>query len=662
MNLTPQEIAQMAEDCVKNFLPRTTAYHTLLKIGINHTLIQNASDDRTYYTNVIQYLLSRDELGNWLLELTAEKIVFAKGWFKKIQFERKENTSNQQKYNSLSTQDLTGLTQSSALLEPKNDTERTLQNILSENFGTKPEFLIPNIPFRRGRYPGAVLAYSKKGQEFAVVMVERPDNVPDISGTIENVSIADRKIPYYLSNGLLDRGRDKESDITLKLEDVRIFEKTGAELKALLANDTSVTAARASDNSLLVVTRSFEAIPQIEIKADSLSSTEARNKTKDALIENGGNLSPKGFVVFRSQTPQIVAYEVAEVSFISSDFGESQFEVVLKPPIGLSTEFLPDSLHPLVGSHNEVAYAVLASPRYSHQIFGDLPAANTSANVMRDVLKNAGCVEIPLSVSIGERLNSENFKIALSEIEMFQKKHKPKAVIIYYVGHGVSGAAGSQYLVLGDYKGKLSDDIGNDKLYIETPQMPTFGTNFKDLSRVMNAIEQNFSKPKPGLVSVSEIYNRFKTLGISFALLIDTCYQTELLEQLRAILKFTSWGDYYGVSDFSDNELQEYFKSLEKYGNIPYLCDTNPVILSAKPGSLAPVLPHPFEEGFQKVRLAPLAVKSLRTINWAQAIGENLTWKDYFRRITDFNRTGELSFTGSISWSDFDVFENFKFI
>lgn len=91
MNLTPKEIAQFAEDCASNFLSRATAQHALLKIGINSSLIEDSPDDRAYYTNVIQYLLQRDEMENWFIELSKEKIVFIKQWLKKIKYRiRKE--------------------------------------------------------------------------------------------------------------------------------------------------------------------------------------------------------------------------------------------------------------------------------------------------------------------------------------------------------------------------------------------------------------------------------------------------------------------------------------------------------------------------------------------------------------------------------------------
>ncbi len=80
MKLTEKEIAELAEDCISNFLTRETAHHALLKIGINPALIQDAPDERAYYTNIIQFLCSHGQLENWLTELSKEGLKFTQEW------------------------------------------------------------------------------------------------------------------------------------------------------------------------------------------------------------------------------------------------------------------------------------------------------------------------------------------------------------------------------------------------------------------------------------------------------------------------------------------------------------------------------------------------------------------------------------------------------
>ncbi len=93
MKLTPQEIAQLAEDCINNHLTKDQVNFYVQKINRNPSEITDSNDLKAYYSNVIQYLLQRDELKNWLLELTAEKIVFAKEWLKKLSLLSKRKNS-----------------------------------------------------------------------------------------------------------------------------------------------------------------------------------------------------------------------------------------------------------------------------------------------------------------------------------------------------------------------------------------------------------------------------------------------------------------------------------------------------------------------------------------------------------------------------------------
>lgn len=84
MKLTEKEIAQLADDCVSNHLTKEQVNFCLQKVNITPFEIPSSDVLKTYYVNVIQYLLQKDELENWLIELTAEKIVFSKEWLKKI--------------------------------------------------------------------------------------------------------------------------------------------------------------------------------------------------------------------------------------------------------------------------------------------------------------------------------------------------------------------------------------------------------------------------------------------------------------------------------------------------------------------------------------------------------------------------------------------------
>ncbi len=82
---TSKIIADLAQSCIDNFLTRETAQFALHKIGINPALIQNSPDDRTYFSNIVQYLSSRGQVEAWLIELSKEGLKFAQEWLEKLE-------------------------------------------------------------------------------------------------------------------------------------------------------------------------------------------------------------------------------------------------------------------------------------------------------------------------------------------------------------------------------------------------------------------------------------------------------------------------------------------------------------------------------------------------------------------------------------------------
>ncbi len=84
-SFSPQDIANLAQSCIDNFLTKETADYALLKIGINPASIPNSSHTLTYYVNMIQFLSSRGQLENWLTELAKEGLKFTQEWLEKLE-------------------------------------------------------------------------------------------------------------------------------------------------------------------------------------------------------------------------------------------------------------------------------------------------------------------------------------------------------------------------------------------------------------------------------------------------------------------------------------------------------------------------------------------------------------------------------------------------
>lgn len=80
MNLTPHETAQLAQLCINNFLTQSATQFALREININPASIPSAPDDRTYFTNTIEFLSSHRQLENWVRVLSKDGIKFAQEW------------------------------------------------------------------------------------------------------------------------------------------------------------------------------------------------------------------------------------------------------------------------------------------------------------------------------------------------------------------------------------------------------------------------------------------------------------------------------------------------------------------------------------------------------------------------------------------------------
>jgi hypothetical protein len=554
-----------------------------------------------------------------------------------------------------------------AVLKPKHQA-KILQAALAEQFGSPPKAVVPNIPSRGGRYPGAVLAVTPSGSELLVRGMYRPANLPQVSGSLTGALLSEANAVWQLTGRTFGGTLQGHGSATVEVElkDIRIFEEESGSIAERLRSDESVGRARASGQNVVVVTKSYEAVPIITVRQQSQSKAEDWAKLKDELTKARGELTTDNAVIFRSTEPQVVAYEASDAKLIAGSFSAGDVKLELKrrisapPANGAPT---PDEF----GAKSKgrgVAFAVLASAFYTADQFGDLPEAATSADVVDELLRTTGANSLETGANNSARLTTESFAEVRKKLVNTLKTMKPRAFVFYYAGHAVSGQSGAEYLVMGDYRGKLTNDLQQTTPFVSRgiAEGPLAGSNIKDIMKVVAAAGQELSTSKPGLVAVADIYRDFAEADVPFALVIDGCFEAEAMSKLREDLRFTPWGDYYGVDGDVTGRLQEFQQALRTYGEAPYLRSENPVIFAARPGTLARPVAHPVYHGDLVPRVAPLAAKLLGTYLFALENREDLSLGLWLRRIADFAGTGELDVKGSISWSDFEVFRKISMV
>lgn len=546
------------------------------------------------------------------------------------------------------------------LVRPKPQ-RKVLQSALADQFGGDSSAIIPNVPARNGRYPGAVLAVSAGGSELLVRRMDRPESAPAASGSLTGAQLSEASAAWQLAGRLFGAGAEGSGSATvvIDLQEIRIFEQEASKLAADLRNDESVNRARASGQQVAVVTKAYEAIPTVMVRQRSDAKSEDWAKLKGALVNAKGELLADNSVLFRGVEPQVVAYETSEAKFIATSFSTGDAKVELKARrAGAQMVTAPQPKD--FGAHAagaDVAFSVIASPVYANKDFGDLPAATASAVLVDELFEAADAKRIDTGLNPSARLTTNIFAATCRRLVALVKERKPRAFVLYYAGHAVSGMAGAQYLVMGDYKGRLADDLKETSPITprRNPTLPSAGSNIDDIARALNAAAQELPETKPGLVPIAELYRELAETGVPFAIVVDGCYAAEAISKVREELQLTPWGDFYGVADGGPAQVREYQEALRAYGQAPYLRSSNPVIFSARPGTVASVVKHPFFGGDLISEVAPLAAKLGGTYLYALENRDELPLGVWLRRITDFAGTGELDVRGSISWSTFEA-------
>lgn len=560
-----------------------------------------------------------------------------------------------------------GLWITHTIFKPKPQS-KVLQSALADQFGGDAGAIVTNIPSRNGRYPGAVLAVSAKGSELLVRRMDRPEAAPAVSGSLKGAQLSEASAVWQLAGrafGARLAGQGNAS-VEIDLQEIRIFEQEASQLAVALRSDDSVNRARATGQPVVVITKSYEAVPVVTVRQSSDAKSEDWAKLKGELTKAKGELSADNSVVFRSTEAQVIAYETSEVKFIAGNFssGESKLELKRRQiVVGMSGEPQPEDFGGRAAG-GEVAFAVIASPTYTSQTFGDLPAAAASADLVSELFQATGAKSTETGLDSSARLTTATFAAARAKIIESVKAKKPRAFVLYYSGHAVSGMAGAHYLVMGDYQGKLADDLKQTSPFVPPggPASPLAGSNIDDIAKAIAAAGQELAPTQPGLVSVADLHREMSEIGVPFAIVVDGCYAAEAMSKLREELRLTPWGDYYGADDGGPRELHEYQRALRTYGEAPYLRSENPVIFAARPGTVAPVVANPFFGSDLVGSVGPLAAKLGGTYLYAVENREDLSLGDWLRRITDFAGTGELDVTGSISWSDFDALRQMSMV
>jgi hypothetical protein len=226
-------------------------------------------------------------------------------------------------------------------------------------------------------------------------------------------------------------------------------------------------------------------------------------------------------------------------------------------------------------------------------------------------------------------------------------------VIVYYVGHTFALPGADVTLLMGDAAERP-----------KTPRRdaPTLGANvggqIAALSDFAHQLEAAVTQPTEGLLHLARVYETLERTRVPFALLVDGCLESDRVSRFREDMGLvlgpggTNRLVYVGSAETATSELPAFADVLRHFADEqPYLHGTNPVVLAAKPGTLAESRPDPRWAWGESV--GPLAARLGRYVRTSRLDPDPPSLGEVVWQSAEYRGLGEISPRGSISWSDF---------
>jgi hypothetical protein len=544
---------------------------------------------------------------------------------------------------------------------------------LAKVLGVNPEFLHLNIPPSTGRLPGSTFVIS--GSLLPIDFTSRDDK-DLISG--DPFALDWHITTLFSGEGASGAGplgvlfeNSEAVRIEIRAHDCRVIEMKLPVIKDRLLHSKEVLEQSARGNNPFVVVRAFEGTLETRLTKSGKESARAWDDVKEsarrsskASQTNTTRISLAGTsedeVIVSWPTPVVFAYEVQKASLITTHLGTKPDDVNFAPvSVSDLTNATPKNPKPTAKSEGTGGWAMLtiASGYYPQVQFLNQEWNASSAGVFEDAL-------LPYHPSSVLRLRSSadtslTANLVLSNATQFVKHATEEGrslVVVYYVGHTVSGASGNLWLVQSDATVDSIQDAGKTP-----PNLKPVGENLDQLSKIADAVQATYGDGPKGMLAVEKLCAALSEGGVRFALIIDGCMEDQAFKDMANAVGFQFNPRYpelfyVGKSDVVTTEMSDFANLLDHFGqSMPCLRSENPVILAAKPGTVALGVKNPFVEGGPP--LGPLAVRAKEVVTAGLLNGESPPLATVIKSLASYRGVGEINLKGSISWSDFDGFE-----
>jgi hypothetical protein len=512
-----------------------------------------------------------------------------------------------------------------------------------------------NVPPAASRYPGTILATE---QLFILNPADANDEDLHTGGSFrltaeDNVAgsaLGSLGVPW------LNEATSSKQEVGLELEvsDGNILEMDVPALKRKLLASQEAQSAANKGTDPIVITRAYVGKLTYVLKRTGSDHGHLWQKAPKSNQDSehfhlDASRAQQGEVRVEMLDPVIFAFEASSAHYILTNLGVEPTDVNLTPirPQPQNASSTAPTSKPGVNW----SLVTIASGHYPKLATLRQDWNADSAQLVESTLSQYGPAAKMDLISTEQRpLTEQGVKDFLTQVASAVQANRSRFLVAYYVGHSMTWPSGDIALILGS-----ASEIP-ENLPTRSPELldKSLGTNIGDLARLANALDANLETLPEGFLPLRELYAGVAQAHIPFALIVDGCLRMDEFERLRSELGIVSDkglnvfffagpnGDA-GSSLLRLGDLQEHVADSQ-----PYLHSSNPVLLAAKPGTYAMSRPDP-DNTWSEV--GPLAARMTNLFRASRYDADGPSLGDLMGRVTDFNGVGEISPTGSISWS-----------
>ncbi|MBB6144338.1 hypothetical protein HNQ77_002290 [Silvibacterium bohemicum] len=514
-----------------------------------------------------------------------------------------------------------------------------------------------NLPPAASRYPGTILA-----TEQLFILNPADANDPDLhTGDSFQLTANDEVAGNALGSlGVpwLNEAASSKQEVGLELEvsDGKILEMDVPALKKKLLASQEAQSAANKGTDPIVITRSYVGKITYVLKRKgsdqgSLWQKAPKSNQDSEHFRIDASRTQEGEIRVEMLDPVIFAFEASSAHFILTHLGVEPTDVNLTP-IRPHTQTVSSTSPAPAKPGTNWTLVTIASGHYPKLVTLRQDWNADSARLVDSALSQYGPVATMDLISTEQQpLTEQGVKGFVAQVTSAVQANHSKFLVAYYVGHSMTWPSGDIALILGS-----ATEIPRN-LSTRSPELldRSVGSNIGDLARLANALDANLETLPQGFLPLRELYAELTQAHVPFALIVDGCLRMDEFERMRSELGIVSdkgLNVFFFAGSNGDpgsalsrlGDLQEHVADSQ-----PYLHSTNLVLLAAKPGTYAMSRPNP-DNTWSEV--GPLAARLTNLYRASRFDADRPTLGDLIGRITDFNGVGEISATGSISWSD----------